>query len=339
MSFQLRTEERRFGSWTSAVLVLEDETGSARAEVLPDVGFNCWRWQAVVEGQRLDVLFGELQHFALNVPTRSGIPILFPFPNRIRAGRFTWEGRDYQLPPNDPGNKNAIHGFACRRAWRVIAQGSDDQSAWVTGEFHAAADAPETRSLWPADYRLRVTYRLAATRLRLEAEVDNPDQVALPFGLGYHPYFRVPFVVGGAAEDCTILVPARELWQLQECLPAGTRSAPDAARDLTTPRSFGELTLDDALTDLPATPGADGLCPRGELRAGPQGLRLEVRASEAFGQVVVFTPGNRQAFCIEPYTCITDAINLEKRGLDTGLLVLPPGEKWSGVVEIAVAQG
>jgi aldose 1-epimerase len=338
MSFQVRTEERAFGSWTSAVLVLVNDAGTTRAEVLPDFGFNCWRWQAVLGGQRLDLLFGDPQHFALNVPTRSGIPILFPFPNRIRAGRFSWGGRDYQLPLNDHGNKNAIHGFACRRAWRVVEQGGGDDAAWVTGEFHAAADAPEARPLWPADYRLRVTYRLGATRLRIEAEVENPDQVALPFGLGYHPYFRVPFVGGGAAEDCTVTMPARELWQLRESLPTGKRSAPDAARDLTTPRPFGELTLDDVLTGVPATPGADGLCPRGELWAGPRGPKLEVRASGAFGQVVVFTPASRQAFCIEPYTCVTDAVNLEPQGLDTGLLVLPPGGKWSGVVEVAVAE-
>jgi aldose 1-epimerase len=339
MPFQVRTEERAFGSWTSAILVLENDTGTARAEVLPDFGFNCWRWQTLFAGQQLDLLYGDPQPFALNVPTRSGIPILFPFPNRIRDGRFSWQGKDFQLPRNDPGNKNAIHGFACRRAWRVIEQGGDDRAAWVTGEFQAAADAPEARSLWPADYRLRVTYRLAATSLRIEGEVENPDQVDLPFGLGYHPYFRVPFVAGGTAADCTVTVPARALWQLQDSLPTGTRAAPDAARDLTTPRSFGELTLDDVLTDLPAAPGADSLCPRGELRMGPQGLRLEVRASEAFREVVVFTPANRQAFCIEPYTCITDAINLEQRGLDAGLLVLPPGGKWSGVVEMAVAKG
>src|SRR5262249_31918770 len=157
----VRTEEREFGSWTSAVIVLENDAGT-RAEMLPDFGFNCWRWQALVNGKRLDLLFGDPQHFALNVPTRSGIPILFPFPNRIRAGGFSGGGRDYHLPLNDQGNRNAIHGFACRRAWRVIEQGADDRAAWVTGEFHAAADAPEARSLWPADYRLRVTYRLAA---------------------------------------------------------------------------------------------------------------------------------------------------------------------------------
>ena len=52
MSFQVRTEERAFGSWTSVVVVLEKGGGTVRAEVLPDFGFNCWRWQTLVAGQR-----------------------------------------------------------------------------------------------------------------------------------------------------------------------------------------------------------------------------------------------------------------------------------------------
>ena len=47
-------------------------------------------------------------------------------------------------------------------------------------------------------------------RLRLEAEVHNPDTVELPFGLGYHPYFRLPFAGTDKADDYGIEVPAAE---------------------------------------------------------------------------------------------------------------------------------
>jgi aldose 1-epimerase len=52
--------------------------------------------------------------------------------------------------------------------------------------------------------------------------------------------------------------------------------------------------------------------------------------------MVVYTPPHRQAFCIEPYTCTTDAINLEQRGVKAGWRVLPPGGRWSAVVELRV---
>src|SRR5205807_3938950 len=139
-----------------------------------------------------------------------------PFPNRVRDGLFTWEGKTYDLPKTDNIQKNAIHGFACRRPWRVVDQGADAGSAWVTGAFRGSVDAKDCVGLWPADYEIRVTYRLGANRLRVAAEVTNPDKVPLPFGLGYHPYYRLPFAPGLAPDDCTVSVPAATFWDLTD---------------------------------------------------------------------------------------------------------------------------
>src|SRR5262249_25561266 len=149
-------------------------------------------WQAPAGGRVLDLLYADPQLFSNGRPTRSGIPVLFPFPNRIRGGHFLWNGKEYQLPRNDAVEKNAIHGFACRKPWRRVGHGADRDSAYVTGEFHGSRDAPESRDHWPADYLLRLTVRLKAGVLRLEAVVENPDHGPLPFGLGFHQYFRVP---------------------------------------------------------------------------------------------------------------------------------------------------
>src|SRR5262249_47184410 len=172
MTFQVRTESRPVAAGhDGTIVILEEPEVGAKAEIWPGAGFNCFRWQTSLAGRRLDLLYSD-PHFLDNFqPTRRGIPILFPFPNRIRDGRFQWEGKAFQLPLNDSTKQNAIHGFACRRPWRLVAQGADTTAAWVTGEFWGSKDAPETRSLWPADYRIRVTYRLAAHHLRLEARV------------------------------------------------------------------------------------------------------------------------------------------------------------------------
>src|SRR5262249_30311716 len=159
------------------------------------------------------------------------IPVLFPFPNRIRDGRFTWAGKEHTLPQNDSAQKNAIHGFACRHAWRVVGHGADADSAWVTGEFQAARDAPDARPLWPADHLIRLTCRLFLGRLALEAVVENPDQAPLPFGLGYHPYLHLPYPSGGGSPDAPVEAPARSYWQLQDGLPTGRVLPVEGERD------------------------------------------------------------------------------------------------------------
>jgi aldose 1-epimerase len=330
MAFQTRSEKRPTTGQETTVWLLEDDRGAARAEVWPALGFNCYRWQA----KSFELLHAGPELFTGGKPTRHGIPILFPFPNRIRDGRFTWEGRTYQLPLNGPGGKHAIHGFACQRPWRIVGRGADAQAAWLTGEFQGSVDAPDCRQLWPADYRLRVTYRLSAQQLRIEAEVHNPDRTPLPYGLGYHPYFRTHPGAGATAEECQVEVLASSYWVLEDMTPTGEIRPVQGARDLQRPRPFRDVTVDDVLTQLTDRDRGD-LPLRGSMR-WRSGLSLGVRTSRDFREIVVFTPPHRESFCIEPYTCATDAINLQQRGVDAGWRVLPPGEKWQGVVELVL---
>jgi aldose 1-epimerase len=337
MSFRVRSETRSTtGPLDPTVFVLEDvrhEGVRSQAEVWPALGFNCYRWQVDRQGQPLELLYADPALFGDARPTRSGNPILFPFPNRIRDGRFAWQGKEYSLPLNDPAKKNGIHGWACRHPWRVLDQGGDDSSAWVTAAFRCSVDAPECLPFWPADHEVTITYRLGMGTLRVEAEVHNPDKEALPFGLGYHPYFRLPFAGSVNPEECRVEVPAAQFWELEGNLPTGNRIPVGPERNLNKFRPLSELHLDDVLTALPGrAPRADGLIERGCLEGGG-GAALRVFCSPEFRDVVVFTPPHRHAFCIEPYTCVTDAINLEGKVTQAGLIVLPPGGRWQSVVE------
>lgn len=334
MGFQVRSEHRDVKNGLEGTFwILEDADRGARAEVWPALGFNCIRWAAPCAGRLLEWLYAADDLYTENRPTRSGIPVLFPFPNRIRAGRFRWGGVSYQLPRNDPAGRNAIHGFACRHPWRVIDQGADGHGAWLTGEFHARRDAPEMLQFWPADHRLRLTIRLLPSRLRLEAQVDNPagdTKRALPFGLGYHPYFCWP----GDPARAWVQIPAAGFWALQENLPLGKVGEVEGRLDLRSPRRLADLQLDDVLTQLDSCrrdPGT-GLLWRGSI--GEDGSELQLYTSPAFTELVVFTPPHRQAVCLEPYTCVTDAINLTEPNGTAGPIVLSEGESWQGVVEL-----
>lgn len=329
--FQVAWESRpnAFGL-DDRVAVLGD--GQNRLEVWPALGFNAYHWSVVNQ----QLLYRSPQFFSEMRPTRSGFPILYPFPNRIREGRFVWESKTYQLPLGDPANKNAIHGFVGSHPWRVVDQGARVGSAWITGEFHGAADASETLTQWPADYQLRLTYRLLDRVLRVEAEAYNPAAASLPFGLGYHPYFSLtPF--GGA--QAIVTVAAGKFWELVDNLPTGRLLEVDPRRDLRHGQYVAGLALDDVMTDL-YTFAYD---PEEELGLigviqHPSGERmLTLWTSDSFRELVLFTPPHREAICLEPYTCTTDAINLSQRGVDAGLRVLRPGERWQAVVEMHLA--
>jgi aldose 1-epimerase len=210
-----------------------------------------------------------------------------------------------------------------------VDQGADAAGAWLMGEFQGAVDAPDCRDRWPADYVLRLTYRLEKQGLRIAALVRNPGPRPLPFGLGFHPYFHVPLVEGDSS-DCLVQVAAEQCWELKENLPTGVRLPVSGARDLRVPRPLTNLQVDDVLT---------GLRGGASLSQPAAGVTLRVESTADFRELVAFTPPHRQAVCLEPYTCVTDAMNLQAQGVDAGLTVLPTGESWKGEVHLMVESG
>jgi len=307
--------------------------GSSKALVWPGLGCNCLSWLVPWKNETTEVFYHEPTCFTDPQPMRYGNPILFPFPNRIRDGRYRWEGKSYELPIGDPQKKNAIHGFAFASPWGVVDRGVKENEAWLRCRFRLSEHAPECRALWPADAEMELTYRLQPLALLSELVVRNPDRVPLPFGVGFHPYFRVSAdrarmqVLAGRGDPVRI-----EQWRLEGFLPTGERQPLDGFRQrlasgaAPTPGEF----WDDAFRITAA----------GEfvvsLHDPQQGPALRIAARGGFRELVIFTPPHRQAVCLEPYTCITDAVNLQAKGVDTGLVVLRPGESWSGSIALTV---
>jgi aldose 1-epimerase len=64
------------------------------------------------------------------------------------------------------------------------------------------------------------------------------------------------------------------------------------------------------------------------------GLSIAMEADGVFRELVLYAPEQRPVICFEPYTCTTDAVNLEERGIDSGLNRLSPGETLKGTMRI-----
>jgi aldose 1-epimerase len=311
---------------SAEVLELNDAASGARALIFPDRGFNCASCTVQDRDEAVELLW-KADGFETGAarPTSSGIPILFPFAGRLAGTSFEFQGRSYELSPGDPLG-NAIHGFACFRPWRVIEQASDR----VVGEFRAADFGSEILAHWPADFRLTADYRLQGASLRLELVVENLGDRTLPFGLGTHPYFRLPLGSAGSADDCVVRVPATTYWELVDMLPTGRKLPLEPARQLAAGRPFMDMQFDDVLSDLEPTQGRHAA----SIDDARSGRRLTLEFDQAFGECVVYTPPHRGAVCIEPYTTVPDAFSLAQRGIDAGLQTLPPGGAFRACMEI-----
>lgn len=245
------------------------------------------------------------------VPTGRRGGVLLPWPNRLRDGQWTWDGQDLQLDTAGPG-KPAAHGLVTWQRWEVLARHSD---ALTVGTV------VEARPGYPFRLAAAIDTHLTADRLAVTVRVRNAGDRPAPFGAGMHPYLSVGGREERAVDAAELTVPARTALDLDGGLPTGTRRPFDGAVG-----RLGDLSLDDALTDL--VRDDDGWA-RVSLR-GPAGA-LELAVDGAWPWLQVFSGDTlpegqrRRSLAVEPMTCPPNA--LADRA---DLVVLPPGESWSG---------
>lgn len=318
MRFTVGTERR--GDRT--IYTLGDESTGASAAILPSYGFNLFDLNLPAGGRPRSIVATDPGWEAHpEYPARQGFPVLFPFPNRIRDGRFSFAGRDYQLDLTKP--PNAIHGFALDAHWDVVDHGTDPHGAHIVGRYRIGKQSPRQAHHWPADAILELKYTLAGRTLTLDAIVTNPSDAELPYGLGFHPYFRLPMNAGGDLGQTRVVLPTGKFWALQDTLPTGQIRPVPFPADFRRGRSMAGLVADDVYTGIEYDETGHAAC---RLIDEALGAEFRLTIDRNYREIVVFTPpGKPGVIAVEPYTQTTDAINLHARGVDGGLRVLEPG--------------
>ncbi len=104
-------------------------------------------------------------------------PILFPHAGKVVDGVIEAKGQTFQAPQ---------HGFV-----RLMEHDFVDQ----TGDTIVLeiCSSPETLEKFPYEFRLVSTFTLEGDTVHHTLTVENLDTEQMPFGIGYHPGFAVPF--------------------------------------------------------------------------------------------------------------------------------------------------
>jgi len=300
------------------------EADGERAVIVPGAGCQCLGYRAGM----LEVIAGPANPDAWREhPHRGGIPILFPWPGRVAGACFTFEGREYRLPVNDPAHGHAIHGLACERAFRVMRRGP----CFVTAILDSS-DYADLNSIWPWPFVLEIDYEVGKG-LRLKARITNSGDLVMPFGFGAHPYFHAPLNPKGVRDAMLIELDANARWPLDaRLIPTGDAERLAGKYDLRAPRPLGADTYDDAFRMVPIAGRTSA--PRARLIDPSLEIALEIGADPAFGDFVVYAPAERPVVALEPYTCAPDAFNLAARGVAAGMRELAPGQTFEAGFEI-----
>ena len=132
-------------------------------------------------------------------------PILFPWTGKLTGGSFFWKGREYA---------GGQHGFARDLEHRLISRASRSITLELT-------DGPETEARFPFRFALRSTFRLEGSTVHHTLEVENRDSDPMPFGIGYHPGFAVPFDEQHTTEDYEFRFDTPQSPLCIDCLPHG----------------------------------------------------------------------------------------------------------------------
>jgi len=227
--------------------------------------------------------------------------LLVPWPGRVAAGTYDWEGERYQLPINDHASGSAIHGWARWSTWRPIS----DAPGSLT-----LANRSLARPGYPFCFDLEQAYTWHKDRLDIAFSAVNIGDAAAPFGYGCHPYFSV----GSAVVDSDVLrAPAASYFEVDANLnPVGKALPVDGtAYDFRAPRAIGTAALDVTLADLERDAGG---CVTVELRSpdGERAVRCRYGAAVEYLQLFsgdTLPEGRRRGLAIEPYTCAPNAFN------------------------------
>ncbi|TCO45769.1 aldose 1-epimerase [Kribbella antiqua] len=230
---------------------------------------------------------------------------LFPWPNRITDGKYTFEGVDYELYLTEPARRNAIHGLTRWANWERLDDGSNEAVVEVGHRLHGQPG-------YPHQLELKIRYELA-DGLAVTASATNVGASDAPYGYGAHPYLSV----GRSIDECVLEFSAAEWLEVspERMTPIGLSPVAGSPYDFHSPRAIGDLDIDNSFTGLGG----------GEwsvtLTDPDSGARSVLTSDTAWMQLYTGGAIGRTALAVEPMTCPPNAFITGQN-----LVVLKPGD-------------
>lgn len=242
---------------------------------------------------------------------------ILPWCNRIEAGKYTFEGVDYQVPVNEISRNTALHGLLNFVEW---------------SPRHCTHDSVELDYVAPPAYgypfhlRHRIRYSLTEHGVTCRLSVTNVGSLSAPVTTATHVYIAAP--PGKHIDDLELTLPANTYYLVDENLiPTGKASVSGTPYDFRAPRRIGATKMDTAFTDVDKRGGRSVAKVR-----RPGSVDVEMWMDSAHDYYQLYTDDgpsvpreHRLGLAFEPMVGAPNAFNS-----GDGLVVVRAGETWTG---------
>ena len=223
---------------------------------------------------------------------------LFPFPNRIKDGKYFFKGKSYQLPINYTEENNSCHGFVFDKKFLIgeIKSGKDGALAIFYYKYEGKIEG------YPFPFNLELTYYLSDKGMTCRSRVKNMSGESIPMGDGWHPFFST----GRKINKLQIRFPASYLFEADERLIPSGKKLPYS--NFNEYRELKSSIFDSCFKLQPSPSGIQTT----EIFDAKQNMTIQLwqeAGPNKYNYLQIYTPPNRNSIAIEPMTCIANAFN------------------------------
>ncbi len=232
---------------------------------------------------------------------------LFPFPNRIPNGKYSFENKEYELEINESNLNNRLHGHIFNKSFSIKNHEAANNSASVTFSY---SDEGSSKG-YPFPYQLEITYNFSPNKLNIDFNVLNTGKTAFPFGIGWHPYFNSNNISNSVLDfkaDNQYLVDAQMI------------PITETPLKFETPLELNGTFLDDCFITKQS---------EASFKTDIYKIDIDFSSDVPNSFLQVYTPDTRDCIAIEPMTCAPNSFNNKN-----GLLTLEPSKNYNWKVDL-----
>jgi aldose 1-epimerase len=308
-----------------AALTLAGAGGALRATFLPALGMVAS--SLLHDGEQILELRGGPAAYAQR-GSSFGIPLLYPWANRLGGWSYTAGGRRVEIDPDSPlAHRDAatglpMHGLLTASPyWTVTETDADDETAQLRAELDFAAH-PDLLAAFPFPHRLDLHARVRAARLSVRVTLTPTADQPVPISFGFHPYVRLP---GSDRRSWSVELPVLRRAVFDERgIPTGADEPLEAGA---LSGRLGDRAFDDSFVELGPHPAGRPLA----FCVADARRRIGVELVDGYDVAHVFAPAGSNFICFEPMTAPVDALRSGR-----GLRWVTPGAAFAAEFAIGV---